>query len=89
MQPTNEQVERSLAALRGAPPLADVAAAGVAVHLDESAVPREVDEVLSHMPDVRVDRVAEARRRLESGDTPSAQELADRMLGRLVCDRLR
>ena len=40
-------------------------------------------------PAIRDDRMAEARQRLEAGEQPSAEDLAQRMVGRLVCDRLR
>src|SRR4051794_2808666 len=44
---------------------------------------------LSLLPAVRDDRLAEARRRLETGERPTDEALAHRMVGRLVCDRLR
>ncbi len=40
-------------------------------------------------PAIRDDRLAEVRLRLEAGEQPSAEDLAQRMVGRLVCDRLR
>ena len=49
---------------------------GLLAHLDET-------------PAVRADHVQEAREHLEHGDVCSADELADRIIGRLVCDRLR
>ena len=38
---------------------------------------------------IRPDRLAEARQRLVTGEQPTAEDLAHRMVGRLVCDRLR
>ena len=43
----------------------------------------------SRSPSIRDDRVEEARRQLETGAAPTAEALAQRMVGRLVCDRLR
>jgi hypothetical protein len=89
MQPTNEQVERSLAALRSESPVTDRAPRRELAHAGAPSVPGEVEHVLRSVPAVRSDRVERARERLESGDQPTAQELADRILGRFVCDRLR
>jgi hypothetical protein len=38
---------------------------------------------------MRDERLARARRRLATGEQPTAEALAQRMVGRLVCDRLR
>lgn len=46
-------------------------------------------EQIEQSPDVRDDRLAEARSRFNAGDQPDADTLAARMVGRLVCDRLR
>ena len=92
MQPTDMQVERTLAALLIEP--SDTVRRG-------GSIPRDTLEiVLSELPDgllhdleekavVRSDRVDEVRDRLEHGEEPSADELANRIVGRLVCDRLR
>lgn len=94
MQPTEIQVRRSLAALREAACFPDAPddrrsrAAGTRV-VDAPEVPAEVFERLRGEPAVRPDRLAEARRRLAVGDVPSDEALAERMVGRLVCDRLR
>jgi hypothetical protein len=90
MQPTNLQVERTLHALRGG-----AAATGA------PGIPRDTLEIvlrelpagllaeLGGTPPVRAERLAEARDRMAHGDEPSCDELADRIVGRLVCDRLR
>ncbi len=49
-------------------------------------------EVLAHLaelPTVRADRVAAGRARLVDGHAPSSDDLARKLVGRLVCDRLR
>ncbi|MCX7619680.1 MAG: hypothetical protein N2037_02410 [Acidimicrobiales bacterium] len=87
MQPTDTQVERSLAALRERQ-----SAAGRAIqHREISALdlPAGLIEQLAAEPAVRADRLAQARHRLSAGEHPDAQTLATKMVGRLVCDRLR
>lgn len=84
MQPTEVQVQRSLAALR-AGDVSSEAAAGTAL----AEVPAAVHEVLASAPDVRSERLEAARRRLDGGLAPTDEELAGRMVGRIVCDRLR
>ena len=94
MQPTEQQVERSLAALlRGAEtapaePRIDEGLLGAAPMVAVE-VPVGLAEALDGAPDVRADRLAAARRRLAQGEAPSDEELAGRMVGRIVCDRLR
>jgi hypothetical protein len=90
MQPTEMQVERTLAALRDEP-----------THERHGGIPRStLDLMLTELPDgllesleakpaPRDDRVQEVRDRIEHGDEPSDDELANRIVGRLVCDRLR
>jgi hypothetical protein len=46
-------------------------------------------ELLRDTPTLRMEAVADARMRLEGGVQPTADALADRMVGRLVCDRIR
>ena len=88
MQPTNTQVERSLAALRhGAP--ADGEPIAREQEMRTADLPEGLVERIQDTPGVRLDRLAEARERMASGDEPTADDLADRMVGRLVCDRLR
>ncbi|MGZ4683204.1 MAG: hypothetical protein ACXWCM_03845 [Acidimicrobiales bacterium] len=83
MQVTELQVQRSLEALtdreRGS---------GGFLH-DPAGLPAGLVERLSGMPAIRRDRVEEARHHLETDAAPSAEALAQRMVGRLVCDRLR
>jgi len=92
MQPTETQVQRSLEALRETPGSGDdhpgADSASVGRRLVEE-VPRAVLERLRDEPAVRPERLAEARQRLAAGDVPSDEALARRMVGRLVCDRLR
>ena len=52
-------------------------------------VPPELFERLEGGPQVRRDRVDAAKARLEDGDEPSADDVATKLVGRLVCDRLR
>ena len=91
MQVTELQVQRSLEALAvpdrepaGSPhdPSDDLA------H-DLSGLPDGLVERLSGSPAIRDDRVEEARHHLETDAPPTAEALAQRMVGRLVCDRLR
>jgi hypothetical protein len=85
MQVTELQVQRSLQALTDHAAYDDDATAKPSA----GAVPEGLVERLAEAPAVRDDRLAEARERLETGDGPSADDLAGRMVGRLVCDRLR
>lgn len=87
MRPTQQQVQRSLEALQaaGADDFVGIDI-GVTVLAD---VPVEVLTRLDHVPELRADRLERARRRLVSGDGPTAEDLAGRMIDRLVCDRLR
>ena len=92
MQPTDVQVERTLAALQDAPSEPRGART--------SGIDREaLDGVLDDLPDglldglgagpsLRPDRLEEARGRLATGVAPTDDELANRIVGRLVCDRL-
>ncbi len=90
MQVTETQVQRSLRALEadegdGGAAVATVAAPDAPVE----SLPAGLVERLTGSSAIRTDRLEEARRRLESGEQPSAEALAQRMVGRLVCDRLR
>ncbi len=89
MQPTDVQVQRSLAALRGEIPEEDLADLVLDDELRTDQLPRGLVERIQSSPSVRADRLAEARLRLETGEVPTADALANRMVGRLVCDRLR
>jgi hypothetical protein len=83
MQPTQTQVERSLEALR-TPVDATMASANPSPDIPDSLL-----DALRGAPAVRADRLEQARQRLAAGEQPSADDLARRMVGRLVCDRLR
>ena len=83
MQVTELQVQRSIEALTG-----HERDPGVRLH-DPSGLPVGLVERLSGTPAIRHDRVEEARHHLETDAAPSAEALAQRMVGRLVCDRLR
>jgi len=94
MQPTDVQVERSLDYLRTTAEirqneLAAVLDAGRGAELTVADLPPGLVERIEQAPDVRHDRLAEARTRFAAGEQPDADTLAARMVGRLVCDRLR
>ena len=93
MQPTNLQVTRSLEALASAGSDDESMAFGgtttLLVSPDDLHIRDEVVAELGDDPVIRPDRLEEARQRLAAGDQPSADDLADRMVGRFVCDRLR
>jgi hypothetical protein len=96
MQVTELQVQRSLLALTadGHPrtpigPADTDAPHELVTPTSVWTVPDGLVERLAGAPAMRGDRLAEARLRLETGDQPSAEALAQRMVGRLVCDRLR
>jgi hypothetical protein len=92
MQPTDVQVQRTLAALEVPADSSD------SVH---GRIPRDTLEILlRELPDglladledeapMRSDRLERARTLLADGNSPSDDELAGRIVGRLVCDRLR
>lgn len=83
MQPTEIQVQRCLRALEAG------GQSGEAQPYDDGVVPDGLVEFLAGSPGMRLERMVDARMRLESGVQPSADDLADRLVGRLVCDRLR
>ena len=95
MQPSTTQVAHSLAALEArvppgpTPAAADHDGAGAPEADLISSLPAGLLAELEHTIDVRHERLAEARARIEHGDDLPAGELADRIVGRLVCDRLR
>ena len=90
MQPTEVQVERTLAALRDEPvPERHGAIPRSTLDLMLHELPDGLLESLETKPAPRGDRVQEVRDRIEHGDEPSDDELANRIVGRLVCDRLR
>ncbi len=90
MQPTEMQVERTLAALREEPtPERHGGIPRSTLDLMLTELPEGLLESLEAKPAPRGDRVQEVRDRIEHGDEPSDDELANRIVGRLVCDRLR
>jgi len=92
MQPTQIQVQRSLEALRDQHEPSTAGGAAVEAPPGPVRLERLPDDVLRRLaesPSVRLDRLEQARERLASGDQPTADDLASRMVGRLVCDRLR
>jgi hypothetical protein len=82
MQPTSEQVRRSMQALQAPQPVSEPVTG-------DATVPDAAVDRMARMPAVRADRVAQARAFLDSGDELTSEELADKVVGRLVCDRLR
>lgn len=85
MQPTEIQVERSLQALQSETEVGAAHGHGSG----EGDLPVGLVELLAEAPAVRLDRVVDARMRMESEEQPSADDLARRVVGRIVCDRLR
>jgi hypothetical protein len=83
MQPSELQVERSIAALRRDPK----AVAGFPAALAD--LPFDLVEHIGARPAVRQDRVDAVRARLAEGAEPTAADVATKLVGRLVCDRLR
>ncbi len=91
MQPTDIQVERTLAALQRSSPGERLRPPSITREsLDRLLhdLPDGLLEGLGHGPSLRPDRLAEARDRLETGCAPTPDELANRIVGRIVCDRL-
>ena len=56
---------------------------------DGRDVPSGLVDELASAPAVRPERVAEVLHRLEDGLEPSADDVAGKLVGRLICDRLR
>jgi len=93
MQPTDVQVERTLAALQDAPQADKGGRAAATIDrdlLDDvlDQLPEGLLDGLGAGPSLRPDRLEEARGRLADGVAPTDDELANRIVGRLVCDRL-
>ena len=89
MQPTDVQVERTLAALRVEPAHRSTGIPRDTLDLLLQELPDGLLQELETPPAVRPERVQEVRDRLDHGDELSSDELANRIVGRLVCDRLR
>jgi predicted amidophosphoribosyltransferase len=93
MQPTDVQVERTLAALQDAPQGGRGGRGATTIDRDAldsvlHELPEGLLDGLGTGPSLRPDRLEEARDRLETGVAPTDDELASRIVGRLVCDRL-
>jgi hypothetical protein len=84
MQVTEIQVQRSLEALQ-----AVRAKGGEHGSPESDEVPEGLLDLLEAAPPIRLDRMADAKMRLAAGCQPSDDDLAARLVGRLVCDRLR
>jgi hypothetical protein len=95
MQVTELQVQRSIEALTDHGPDPGRPGDHPDASSDESLdgggrrLPDGLVALLVHAPSIRDDRVEAARRQLAAHDAPTAEALAQRMVGRLVCDRLR
>jgi hypothetical protein len=87
MQPSDAQVERSITALQTAAASGRTTLIRPPVHATD--LPAGLADRLSSAPVIRLDRVAAARARLAQGATPTAEDVAGKLVGRLVCDRLR
>lgn len=85
MRPTKTQVTRSLADLCES----DHTASEIDIDLGHEELSDDIVRAVNEAPDLRLDLLEEARCRLRAGQVPSAYALADRMLGRFICDRLR
>ena len=77
----------TLAQLRMMGAVASADNGGSVVIVDD--VPSEALRRLAGTPLLRRERLELARQRLFAADRPSAEDIADRLVGRLVCDRLR
>lgn len=87
MQPTEIQVQRCLQVLEAQPESAVYRPEGWVSR--DTSVPPGLIELLTDTPALRLQAVADARMRIAGGEQPSADDLAGRMVGRLVCDRIR
>ena len=85
MQVTNTQVDKTLESLSRNGPTAPV----VEGPLRLDALLDEAITRVNDLPTVRRERAEMARDRLRAEQLPSAEALADKLIGRLVCDRLR
>jgi hypothetical protein len=99
MQPTEIQVQRCLHALETPPdvapgdfpPYESLREVGLDTVPDSVGddMPEGLVELLSGSSGVRLQRMADARMRLAAGEQPTDDDLAARLVGRLVCDRIR
>src|SRR5690606_35338318 len=90
VQPTDVQVQASLAALAleavGAPGAVVAAERRAASGSEARVLPDGLLDAVAAAPSLREDRLAAARRRLAAGIVPTDEDLAGRMVGRIVCD---
>ena len=84
MQVTKTQVARSIEALKR-----QNGKVATGSRCEPEAMPDELVEVLAALPTIRRERTDDVRTRLADGTLPSADELAEKLIGRLICDRLR
>lgn len=92
MRMTPCQVELTLASLGRDLPMSGSCAGGMGPARETNASQHPPDDVLVRLgglPAVRADRTATARALLIADALPSADVLAEMLVGRLVCDRLR
>jgi hypothetical protein len=97
MTPTNRQVEYTLAALQNTPTRPPINTAIAPLHLaaNHSGLDQLPDglldrlTLLEHEIPGRHDFLVKVSDRLEHGDRPTSDQLASRIVARMVCDRLR
>jgi hypothetical protein len=93
VQPTDVQVQASLEALAieagGAGGRVVTPTRRAAGAPEARVLPDGLLDAVAAAPSLREDRLAAARRRLAAGIVPTDEDLAGRMVGRIVCDRLR
>jgi hypothetical protein len=88
VQPTEIQVQQCLRVLEAETP--ELPRWPDGEHIDAGGVvPDGLVELLRDVPALRLQAVADARMRLAGGVQPTADDLADRLVGRMVCDRIR
>jgi len=93
MRVSDDQVKRSLAALTADPgDVGEERLAGDEIAMDHDLsgrVPAQVVAALGRGPRVREAEVARVRALLEEGEAPTSEDVATKLIGRMVCDRLR
>jgi hypothetical protein len=97
MTPTNRQVECTLAALQSAPARSrlNTAIAPLRLAANNSGLDQLPEGLLERLallePETpgRHDFLVKVSDRLEHGDRPTSDQLANRIVARMVCDRLR
>ena len=101
MKLSREQIEQVLQALRAGSDRDQIGEERPRLHLVGKPAPRTVSDrdvarvkqicgVIAAMPEVRSDRLTELVAAVEHGDyDPSALDVAEKMLGRLLADKLK